>query len=117
MNDGRTELRDRMLRDAIIEVLRDGFDPSGEGNPISLVDAGLIRDVAVHGQSVRVELLVATTWSPVVDALVTEVERRVQTLPEVARTDVCVISGECPAATSRSLRDNPAHERGAQHEA
>ncbi len=99
-----------MLRDAIIEVLRDGFDPAGDGNRISLVDAGLIGDVAVHGESVQVEVLVATTWSPLADALVTEVERRVQSLPEVARTYVSLISVGSSAATSRSRQDNRVDE-------
>ena len=30
MDGGRTQLRDRMLRDAIVEVLRGPFDPAGE---------------------------------------------------------------------------------------
>jgi hypothetical protein len=41
MEDGAPHLRDRMLRDAIVEVLRGPFDPAGQGADISLVDAGL----------------------------------------------------------------------------
>ena len=117
MEDGRTELRDRMLRDAIIEVLGAGFDPSGEGKPISLVDAGLVRDVTVHGGSVRVELVGAAISSPFADALVSEVERRVQLLPEVVRTDVAVISGGPAVETTRSLRDDRGDKGEPENEA
>ena len=56
MEDGATHLRDRMLRDAIVEVLRGPFDPAGQGADISLVDAGLVGHVAVDEDRVRVEL-------------------------------------------------------------
>jgi hypothetical protein len=90
----QTELRDRMLRDAIVDVLRDAFTPSSDGQPVSLVDAGLIGHVAVDGDRVRVELPLPPTWSPLAGSLVSEVQRRVQALPEVAVTEVAVISSQ-----------------------
>ena len=96
MEDSGTQLRDRMLRDAIVEVLRGAFDPSGEGQTVSLIDAGLIGHVIVEGDRVRVELPLSSEWSPFAGSLVTEVRRRVQELPEVAVTEVAVISGELP---------------------
>lgn len=80
MEDAATHLRDHMLRDAIVEVLRGPFDPAGQGAEISLVDAGLIGHVAVHEDRVRVELLVG--------CLVAESQRRVQALPEVTVTEI-----------------------------
>jgi metal-sulfur cluster biosynthetic enzyme len=92
MEDGATHLRDRMLRDAIMEVLRSPFDPAGQGADISLVDAGLIGHVAVDEDRVRVELPLPGEWSPFVGPLVAEVQRRVQALPEVTVTEITVTS-------------------------
>lgn len=94
MEDGGTQLRDRMLRDAIVEVLRGAFDASGEGEAVSLVEAGLIGHVSVEGDKVLIELALPSKWSPFADPLATEVQRRVQALPEVTITEVNVISGE-----------------------
>lgn len=88
----QTQLRDRMLRDAIIDVLRSAFTPSSDGQPISLVDRGLIGQIAVNGDRVRVELPLPSTWSSLAGPLVTEIQRRVQALPEVSVTEVAVIS-------------------------
>jgi metal-sulfur cluster biosynthetic enzyme len=101
MEDGRTQLRDRMLRDAIVEVLRGSFDARRAGDAISLVDAGLIGDVIVVGDRVRVELPLPSEWSPFAGSLVTEIQRRVQALPEVTVTEIAVISGEASNPTER----------------
>ena len=90
MEDGATHLRDRMLRDAIVEVLRDPFDPAGQGAAISLVEAGLIGHIAVEADRVRVELPLPGEWSPFAGCLVTEVQRRIHELPEVAVTEIVV---------------------------
>lgn len=92
MDAGQTRLADRMLRDAIVEVLRDTFDASGQGDAISLVDAGLIGQVAVADDRVRIDLTLSPKWSPLVRSLVSEVERRVQALPEVRLTEIAVVS-------------------------
>jgi hypothetical protein len=83
-----------MLRDAIVEVLRGTFDASGHGDAISLIDAGLLGHVTVEGDRVRIELAVPPKWSPFVDALTSEVQRRVQALPEVTRTDITLMPGQ-----------------------
>jgi metal-sulfur cluster biosynthetic enzyme len=83
-----------MLRDAIVEVLRGSFDASGCGGAISLVDAGLIRQVIVDGDLVRVELGLAAEWAPFAQSLAGEVRRRVQALPEVTLTEVTVLAAE-----------------------
>jgi metal-sulfur cluster biosynthetic enzyme len=94
MDGGRTQLRDRMLRDAIVEVLRSTFDAYGDGEAISLVDAGLIGRVTVEGDRVRVELALSPEWFPFAGSLATEAERRVQALPEVTLTQITVVAGE-----------------------
>jgi len=90
MEDGATHLRDRMLRDAIVEVLRGPFDPAGQGANISLVDSGLIGHVAVDCDRVRVEVPLPGEWSPFVGPLVAEIQRRVHGLPEVTVTEIVV---------------------------
>jgi metal-sulfur cluster biosynthetic enzyme len=92
-----------MLRDAIVELLRGTFDASGRGDAVSLVDAGLLRRVTVAGDRVQVELALPSQWSPFADALATEVQRRVQALPEVTRSEVSVNVGD-PVATRTVLR-------------
>jgi metal-sulfur cluster biosynthetic enzyme len=96
MEEGQTQLRDRMLRDAIVEVLGGAFDPRGVGQALSLIDAGLVGRILVDGDRVRIELPLPPEWSPFAGSLVTEVQQRVQALPEVAVTEVAVISGELP---------------------
>jgi metal-sulfur cluster biosynthetic enzyme len=90
MDVGQAQLRDRMLRDAIVEVLRSTFDTSGDGEVVSLVDAGLVGQVTVTGDRVRVDLALPTRWSPYADSLAAEVRRRIQALPEVTLTEVSV---------------------------
>ena len=94
MDGGRTQLRDRMLRDAIVEVLRRPFDASGDREVLSVIDAGLLGHVTVEGDRVRIELAVPPKWSALADALTSEVQRRVQALPEVTRTEVTLIPGQ-----------------------
>lgn len=90
MDGGHTQLRDRMLRDAIVEVLRGTFDAGGQGDAISLIDAGLLEQLAVTGERVRVDLALPARWSPYADSLAAEVRRRIQALPEVTLTEVSV---------------------------
>lgn len=105
MDGGQAQLRDRMLRDAIMEVLRSPFDPAGQGADISLVEAGLIGHVAVDEDRVRIELPLPGEWSPFAGCLVAEVQRRVEALPEVAVTEIIVTwtqPGMAPRTTTTS---------------
>jgi metal-sulfur cluster biosynthetic enzyme len=90
MDVAQPQLRDRMLRDAIVEVLRSTFDASGQGDAISVVDAGFIGQITVAGDRVQVDLALPQQWSPFAGSLAAEVQRRVQALPEVALTEVSV---------------------------
>ena len=97
MGEGSGRLRDRMVRDAIVEVLGDAFDPAGDGHGISLVDMGLVGDVAGDGDWARVELVLTPGWRLSAADLVTEVQRRLRSLPEVARSEVEITEeGEDP---------------------
>ncbi len=79
MNEGSALLRDRMLRDAILEVLRGN---RGSQPPECSV-AELVRRVTVEDGRARIELLS-------VPCLLGAVRRWVESLPEVNRADITV---------------------------
>ncbi len=84
MGESTAKLREHMLREAIVEVLRGLPDPSREG--ASVVETGLLRHVAIDGEWARVEL----EATPSAAHLVHEVQRRVESLPEVVGAEVLV---------------------------
>lgn len=90
MEGGQMQLRDRMLRDAIVEVLRSTVVVTGDGEPIPLVDSGLIGHVTVDGDRVRLEVSLPSQSSPFGHALAAELRRRVQALPEVTLIEVSI---------------------------
>jgi len=94
MDGGHTQLRDRMLRDAIVEVLRRPFDASGDREVLSVVEAGLLGHITVEGDRVQIELALPPEWTPFVDSLTSEVQGRVQALPEVTLTEVTVLPSQ-----------------------
>ena len=114
MDGGHRQLRDRMLRDAIVQVLRRPFDASGDREVLSVVDAGLLGQVTVEGDRVRIELAVPPKWSPFAGSLTSEVQRRVQALPEVTLTEITVISGQPSEGRDdrQSQRTSPASQPG-----
>jgi hypothetical protein len=81
MGEGTSSLRDRMVRHAIVDLLSELAGPA---------DAGGVLDVRVDGDSVRVELRLPGRW-PALAGTVDEVERRLRSLPEVARSHVVVV--------------------------
>ena len=92
MDEGRRRLRNRMLRHAIVEVLRGVSAPSHQADGSSLVEMGLVRAVTVDGNSVRIELVLSPGWRPFATDLAAEVRRRVDALPEVTRSEVEVFT-------------------------
>jgi hypothetical protein len=94
MDGDHTQLRDRMLRDAIVEVLRHPVDAFGGREALSVVGAGLLGQVTVEGDRVQIELAVPPRWAPFAGSLTSEVQRRVQALPEVTLTEISVIPGQ-----------------------
>lgn len=87
MEEGTARLRDRMLRDAILELLRSELDthPGEAGRP-----AAFVLRVAVDGGCARVELEVTAGDAASVARLADAVQRRVESLPEVALAEVAV---------------------------
>ncbi|CAN5224725.1 hypothetical protein BH20ACT9_BH20ACT9_05670 [soil metagenome] len=92
------------VADAIVEALRDVYDPCCREKAISVVDMGLVRAVAVDGDDARVELVLTTGWCPFVVDLLTSIKQRVESLPEVGDAKVEVVWDE--AWTSDRLSDD-----------
>lgn len=105
MGQSTETLRDRMLRDAIVNVLREISEPGHGGS--SLVDAGLVGHVAVDGDRVVVELVDRRDRRRWAAGIVTDVRQRLAALPELARADVAVHWSETPARTPGSRRGLP----------
>jgi metal-sulfur cluster biosynthetic enzyme len=101
MGQSNNALRDRMLRDAIANVLRGITDPAHRGNGVSLVDAGRVGHVAVEGDRVVVEL-VGTRDQRRAAQITAEVRQRLAGLPELARADVAVLWSEPQPKERRS---------------
>jgi metal-sulfur cluster biosynthetic enzyme len=80
--------------DRYIDALRDVFDPCCREKGISVVDMGLVRSVSVREGRARVELLLTSGWCPFAARVVTEVEDRIRSLPEVTATDVDLVWDE-----------------------
>jgi hypothetical protein len=96
MDGDHMQLRDRMLRDAIVEVLRRPFEAFDDREVLSVVDAGLLGKVTVEGDQVRIDLAVPPRWSPFAGSLMGEIQRRVQALPEVSLAEIAVIPCQRP---------------------
>ena len=76
----------------IIDALRTVYDPCCRDKGISVVDMGLIEDVAVNpdGGDASVTLVLTTGWCPFASHLLSAITERIRALPEVASADVKV---------------------------
>jgi metal-sulfur cluster biosynthetic enzyme len=88
----------------IVDALRTVYDPCCRDKGISVVDMGLVRDVAVDGDRASVELILTTGWCPFAANLLTAISERIQALPEVSAASVQVTWDE--AWTSERLSDD-----------
>jgi metal-sulfur cluster biosynthetic enzyme len=76
--------------DRIIDALRTVYDPCCKEKGISVVDMGLVRDVAVDGDDATVRLILTTGWCPFATHLLSAITERVEALEGVgsARVDI-----------------------------
>lgn len=83
MGTGTGHLRDRMVRDAVVEVLRGlgaaGDDPAGPA-------LSPIQQVEVRGEHVEVAIVLREGWRPAAGVLVSDVVRRLQSVAEIDRS-------------------------------
>jgi metal-sulfur cluster biosynthetic enzyme len=86
---------------AVLDCLRDVYDPCCREKGISVVDMGIVRSVTVAADgAARVELMLTSGWCPFAARVLTEVRERVEATPGVAHADVEVVWDE-PWTTDR----------------
>lgn len=76
---------------AIIEVLRDVYDPCCRDKGISVVDMGLLHRARVDDGVARVELLLTSGWCPFAATVLAGIETAVQAMPGVESADVQIV--------------------------
>ena len=72
-------------------ALRDCYDPCCRDREISVVDMGLIEDVRIEGQDVKIDMLLTTGWCPFVANLFNMMEERVKQCEGVENVKVEVV--------------------------
>jgi metal-sulfur cluster biosynthetic enzyme len=75
-------------RDAIVEALRDVYDPGCADRGVSIVDMGVVEDVRVDGAHVDVDLVLTTGWCPFVSSMSTAIPERLQRMDGVETVEV-----------------------------
>jgi len=75
-------------RDAIVDALRDVYDPCCADRGVSIVDMGVVEDVRVAGAHVDVDLVLTTGWCPFVSSMSTAIPERLQRIDGVETVDV-----------------------------
>ena len=79
-------IQQKLLEGKIIEVLRQVYDPE---IPVNIYDLGLIYGIDVRDDdSVKVKMTLTAPACPVAGTLPGEVERKIETVPEVKSAEV-----------------------------
>jgi metal-sulfur cluster biosynthetic enzyme len=78
-------------RAALIDALRDVYDPCCADRGISIVDMGVVEDVRASGSHVRVDLVPTTGWCPFVTSMSEAIPERLRRLDGVETVDVRVV--------------------------
>ena len=76
------------VSDRCLDALRDVYDPCCREKGISVVDMGLLHSVSVRDGHARVELLLTSGWCPFASRVLTDVQDRVERLPDVDSAEV-----------------------------
>jgi metal-sulfur cluster biosynthetic enzyme len=86
---------------AVVDRLRDVYDPCCRDKGISVVDMGIVRSVTVSaGGDTRVELMLTSGWCPFAAHLLTEIRERIEAIPGIERAVVDIVWDE-PWTTDR----------------
>ena len=78
-------------RPAVIDALREVYDPCCADRGISIVDMGVVEDVRVDGSHVAVDLVLTTGWCPFVASMSSAIPDRLRMLDGVETVDVRVV--------------------------
>jgi FeS assembly SUF system protein len=92
-------------REQILEKLKECYDPE---IPINIVDLGLVYDVSIEGDSVRVRMTLTSPHCPLAGVLSNEVERRLAEVEGAGRAEVELVWDPpwTPERISRETRDS-----------
>jgi metal-sulfur cluster biosynthetic enzyme len=78
-------------RPALIDALREVYDPCCADRGISIVDMGVVEDVRLDGSHVAVDLVLTTGWCPFVASMSSAIPDRLKRLDGVETVDVRVV--------------------------
>jgi metal-sulfur cluster biosynthetic enzyme len=78
-------------RPALIDALRDVYDPCCADRGISIVDMGVVEDVRVDGSHVAVDLVLTTGWCPFVASMSSAIPDRLKRVDGIESVDVKVV--------------------------
>ena len=78
-------------RPALIDALREVYDPCCADRGISIVDMGVVEDVRLDGSHVDVDLVLTTGWCPFVASMSSAIPDRLKRLDGVETVDVKVV--------------------------
>jgi metal-sulfur cluster biosynthetic enzyme len=76
---------------AIVDALRDVYDPCCADRGVSIVDMGVVEDVRVDGGHVDVDLCLTTGWCPFVLSMSDAIPERLRHMDGVDTVDVKVV--------------------------
>jgi metal-sulfur cluster biosynthetic enzyme len=76
---------------AVVDALRDVYDPCCADRGVSIVDMGLVEDVRVDGAHVDVDLVLTSGWCPFVVSMSDAIPERLRRMDGVDTVDVKVI--------------------------
>jgi metal-sulfur cluster biosynthetic enzyme len=78
-------------RPALIDALREVYDPCCADRGISIVDMGVVEDVRVAGSHVAVDLVLTTGWCPFVASMSSAIPDALRSVDGVETVDVQVV--------------------------
>ena len=78
-------------RAAIVDALRDVYDPCCADRGVSIVDMGVVEDVRVDGAHVDVDLVLTSGWCPFVVSMSEAIPERLRRMDGVETVDVKVV--------------------------
>jgi metal-sulfur cluster biosynthetic enzyme len=78
-------------RDAVVDALRDVYDPCCADRGVSIVDMGVVEDVRVDGAHVDVDLVLTSGWCPFVVSMSDAIPERLRRMDGVETVGVKVV--------------------------
>jgi metal-sulfur cluster biosynthetic enzyme len=78
-------------RPAVIDALKEVYDPCCADRGISIVDMGVVEDVRCEGGHVDVDLVLTSGWCPFVATMSSSIPDALKDVPGVETVDVQVV--------------------------